>query len=769
MRLLALPSLLHFGWLESQLRAARTLLARRKPVSNINIMKRTVLGSLAAVLTTLSLAVMAMIAITADANMVDAERQRSRVEASIGHELSNMRRQLASLAIQPREATQKLNGEALRQFRQEFIEGAASLYHFDGAYLILPDGTVIVGMEGRHTAGQAGFDGLHEFAAETASEAFQKYATALEQRHGQLSRVSMVSEAEFYGAARLVHDGQSLLKIAAVPVPLTNGDPANTNNVVAIAVAYRAIHEFSLQTLAAQHQIAGLRVSSAKAKDSISSLPLLNGLGSQVAWLAWDTDRPGDTMLARFISALVATLCLCALILIWFLAKMRGSALEMTRRAEMIERLAGHDELSGLPNRRTFDMRLDQELARIERTGGGLAVIYLDLDKFKSVNDTFGHKAGDELIREVSRRLSTLMRGADTIARFGGDEFAIIQTEVNLPSDAASLGQRILDVIHRPFVLNGGEASVGVSIGIALAPQNAKDRETLERLADAALYQAKNNGRNRYSFFEQQMDRSLQMKRVVEEELRSAIAKDELVLHYQPQVSADGRSIIGVEALVRWPHPTQGMIPPSDFIPIAEERGLIVPLSEWVLKQACTDGMRWPGLRLAVNVSPIQFRHKDFVENVAETLRQTGFDGARLELEITEGVVVDDADAAENAMMELRAHGIGLALDDFGTGYSSLIYLRRFAFDKIKIDRSFLEYMETTGESAILVHSVVHLGRALGLRVCAEGVETAEQHRFLQAVGCHELQGYLFSRPVPAAKIDELLAMEEPFAKALAA
>jgi EAL domain-containing protein (putative c-di-GMP-specific phosphodiesterase class I) len=256
---------------------------------------------------------------------------------------------------------------------------------------------------------------------------------------------------------------------------------------------------------------------------------------------------------------------------------------------------------------------------------------------------------------------------------------------------------------------------------------------------------------------------------MVEEDLRKAIIDDQLVLHYQPQVSIDGLSIIGVEALVRWPHPEHGLVPPSEFVGIAEERGLIVPLSDWVLRRACTEALRWEGVKLAVNVSPIQFRHKDFVANVIAILEETGFDPARLELELTEGVVVEDADAAEAAMMDLRSHGVGLALDDFGTGYSSLIYLRRFAFDKIKIDRSFLEYMETTGESAILVHSIAHLGRALGLRVCAEGVETVEQHRFLQAIGCHELQGFLFSKAVSADEIDRLLAQDAPFAARLAA
>jgi diguanylate cyclase len=259
------------------------------------------------------------------------------------------------------------------------------------------------------------------------------------------------------------------------------------------------------------------------------------------------------------------------------------------------------------------------------------------------------------------------------------------------------------------------------------------------------------------------------MRKTVEDDLRSAIDGDELCLHYQPIFSADGQTIVALEALVRWPHATQGLISPARFIAIAEERGLVIPLGEWVLRRACQDGLRWPGLRVAVNVSPIQFRHRDFVASVMRVLKETGFEPSRLELELTEGVVVGDADAAEAAMMDLRALGVNLALDDFGTGYSSLIYLRRFAFDKIKIDRSFLESMEATGESAILVHSIVHLGRALGLTVTAEGVETKEQHRFLQALGCHQLQGFLFSRPVPPAEIDRMLGIGEPGSEGVAA
>jgi diguanylate cyclase (GGDEF)-like protein len=450
-------------------------------------------------------------------------------------------------------------------------------------------------------------------------------------------------------------------------------------------------------------------------------------------------------------------LILLALLIVY----VRRLAKDLALSQEQAQSLVGRDPLSSLPNRLVFTERLDQEIDRLGQVEGGIAVLLLDLDRFKDVNDTYGHPAGDELIKQVARRLSDLLRGADTLARFGGDEFAIIQTGIRSPGDAEALARRILDSISGPFEIAGAQVSIGVSIGIALAPENGTNHEALMRLADTALYQAKSDGRNRFSFFERTMDEAIRMRKIVEDDLRHAIQRDELTLHYQPLYSAAGETIVAVEALVRWPHAKHGMISPARFISIAEERGLVIPLGEWVLRRACEDGKRWPGLRIAVNVSPLQFRHRDFVGGVVRILRETGFEASRLELELTEGVVVEDADAAEAAMMELRALGVNLALDDFGTGYSSLIYLRRFAFDKIKIDRSFLESMEATGESAILVHSIVHLGRALGLTVTAEGVETREQHRFLQALGCHQLQGFLFSKPVPREQIDHLLGLTE--------
>jgi diguanylate cyclase (GGDEF)-like protein len=549
-----------------------------------------------------------------------------------------------------------------------------------------------------------------------------------------------------------------------LPLPPTKG--GGSLRAPLYLAATRAILPETLKLIAAQAALDGLRVANAQPSATSAVLPLSGG----DAFLVWSPERPGELVRERLLPLASTGVMLTTILFGFVIIYLRWVTGDLEQSQAQSKELLGRDPLSGLANRLFFGEQLDAALAALPQTGGGLAVLFIDLDRFKDVNDTYGHQAGDDLIQLVAQRLVNVIRATDTLARFGGDEFAIIQTGLREPADAEALARRILDALTQPFAISHTQVTVGASIGIALAPENGNGRESLMRLADTALYQAKGEGRNRFCMFQRQMDETIRMRKTVEDDLRRAINEDGLALDYQPLYSSDGETIVGLEALVRWPHPVRGLISPSEFIAIAEERGMIIPLGEWVLRRACTDCKRWPGIRMAVNVSPIQFRHRDYVESVTRVLEETGFDPAMLELELTEGVVVEDADAAEAAMMDLRALGIHLALDDFGTGYSSLIYLRRFAFDKIKIDRSFLESMEATGESAILVHSIVHLGRALGLTVTAEGVETREQHRFLQTLGCHQLQGFLFSRPVNRDAIDRLLGVSEaPVIEAAAA
>jgi diguanylate cyclase (GGDEF)-like protein len=561
---------------------------------------------------------------------------------------------------------------------------------------------------------------------------------------------------------RYLVEGGDLLKVAG----LLRRSP-NEPGAIGL-VATRSLDAEGIARLGQRLSIQSLKLAPAGSKGTTSelSVPLANS--SQMATLTWVAERPGDPILDRLLPiAIFSTLAILAFASLCYAHVTRVTA-NMLRSEEKAQHLAGHDTLSGLPNRLRFTEHLSALMARLPSEETGLAVHFVDLDKFKEVNDTYGHAAGDLVIIGCAERMAGKLRANDVLARFGGDEFAIIQTGVRSPLDAENLGRRIIESIRPAFQIGESEAYIGASIGIALAPDNGTDAAELMRLADIAMYRAKNSGRNRACFFEQRMDDTLRIRKVVEDDLRHAISRNELELHYQPQVSADGSRIAGIEALVRWRHPVYGIIPPLEFIGIAEERGLIVQLGEWVIRRACLDAATWGDVTVACNVSAIQFRQADFVQSVAKALDDTGFDPTRLELELTESVVVADADQAEASIMELRSMGVKLALDDFGTGYSSLIYLRRFAFDKIKLDKSFLDSLEDTGESAILVHSVVHLGRALGLIVTAEGVETTEQQRFLQAVGCHLLQGYLFAKPMQAEKMTELIAMEKPFAHLVA-
>jgi diguanylate cyclase (GGDEF)-like protein len=551
------------------------------------------------------------------------------------------------------------------------------------------------------------------------------------------------------GESFFIRDGNRLDAVAIVPVVTSVQAPP------AVLIGVASLEEVLLPRLIRRAGLGPLGLVSDETDESARAKMVLRDVeGHRIGALAWTPAQPGNERALWFAAILVFFATLFAAFVVYHSRRVARVLVESEARAQQ---LAGQDLLSGLPNRALFNQYLDAEIGRTSRTGSAFALFYLDLDRFKEINDSFGHEAGDRMIIAATQRVSAILRGGDRLARLGGDEFAILQTEVRSPRDCEKLAKRILQEMAQPFDLGEQKVFAGISVGIALHPHDAKDSQGLIRRADLALYRAKNEGRNRFCFFEQRMGEELRMRKTVEDELRAAIDRDELMAQYQPILSADGEKLVGVEALVRWRHPVHGLISPERFVGLAEDSGLILPLGEWVLRRACTDARRWPHLYVAVNVSPIQFRHNAFPAAVERILKETGMDPSRLELELTEGVIVKDADQAENAIIELRAKGVRLALDDFGIGYSSLIYLRRFAFDKIKIDKSFLQSMEMTGESAIILHSIVHLGRALGLTVTAEGIETEDQQRFLQALGCHELQGFLFSQPLDAEELTMLV------------
>ncbi|MHB0728476.1 putative bifunctional diguanylate cyclase/phosphodiesterase [Roseomonas mucosa] len=438
-------------------------------------------------------------------------------------------------------------------------------------------------------------------------------------------------------------------------------------------------------------------------------------------------------------------------------SRLSHTVLELRASEAQAQHLAFHDVLTGLANRALLDDRLDQALARVRR-GDKLALMAIDLDRFKHVNDTLGHHAGDSLIKQFAMRLSGLTRATDTVARIGDDEFEVLQVGINGEEDVEILCERVLDAVRRPFDLMGHEVFVGASIGVVTAPEAGVDRADLMRKADIALYRAKAEGRNCWRLFTPAMDETVQIRGEIEADLRQALSSGkQLEVYYQPEVDASGKTIVGLEALVRWNHPRKGMLPPSHFIPIAEETGLIGQLGDWVLSEACRAAQKWPTLFVAVNVSPVQFQSPDFAEHVIELVRQCGCEPTRIELEVTETVLLQDDEACRTALEKLRAAGFRIALDDFGTGYSSLSHLRRFQVDKIKVDQSFTQNLSNDADSVAIVEAVVSLGHAMGLTVTAEGVETAAQMSFLAAAGCNELQGYLFSQALSEEEISVLL------------
>ena len=536
-------------------------------------------------------------------------------------------------------------------------------------------------------------------------------------------------------------------------------------------VSLKFLDDGYLASLAERNQLEGLHFSDGTSQSGTSARYLLIAqAGEPVGYLNWIPSRPGAQMLRTIgpstgLAVLaISLLCLYMVRRLWNSSvNLSQSMLRLGASEAQAQHLAFHDVLTGLPNRALVEDRLTQALALATRNDQRVALLLIDLDRFKAVNDTHGHHAGDELIIAVAQRLNRIVRASDTVGRIGGDEFIVVMPEVDNIGQVNSLAQRMIDELAQPFTLFGSDVWSGASIGLALAPKDGIDRLELMRKADIALYEAKSGGRGRFRQFERAMDESVQTRQTIAADLRTALqTRQGLEVWYQPQMDVGGQQMVGIEALLRWHHPTRGLIAPGEFIAIAEETGLIIPLGEWVLAEACATQQRFPDLLVAVNVSPVQFRSTGFVDHVMTIVSQHGGDPKRLELEITEGVLIEDEREAREIIVSLREAGFRIALDDFGTGYSSLNYLSTFPVDKIKIDRSFTQSLGVAENSVAIVESVVKLGHAMGLMVTAEGVETAGQMSALADAGCNQLQGYLFSQAVPADQLAALMTLPAP-------
>jgi diguanylate cyclase (GGDEF)-like protein len=551
--------------------------------------------------------------------------------------------------------------------------------------------------------------------------------------------------------------------VAAVAVG-SDDDLASGNADAPIVVSVKYIDGDLLREIGNRLELSGLREIDEPAQAAGQHVSVFaDNQGSAIASLAWQPSKPGGQIAVSILPFVAVAIAGFALLGGLIVRHTRRTTQAIAAGESRLRHLALHDPVCGLPNRIYFAERLERVITEVRRGGPSAAVFYIDLDHFKDVNDTLGHHIGDELILNVTQRLSRVMRSEDLVARLGGDEFAIITTCASDSYSLQAIAGRIISAVCAPYAISGHNIIIGASIGIAVIDRRARDAADILRYADMALYRAKNEGRNRACIYDAAMDADLSQRKLLEGDLLQAIRNDGLKAAYQPIVNASGDAMVAVEALARWTHPTAGVIPPSDFIPIAEHSGLIVELGEWMLRRACLDGRHWPGLTVAVNVSPLQFRRSDFVDVIERILKETNFDANRLELELTESTLLGNLESAELSMLRLKAIGVRFALDDFGTGYSSLQYLRRFPFDKLKIDSSFVRSIETAPDAAAIVHAVVSLGRGLGMRVTAEGVENAEQHLFLRAAGVHSMQGFRFGRPGPAADIGARLDAPEDY------
>jgi diguanylate cyclase (GGDEF)-like protein len=529
-----------------------------------------------------------------------------------------------------------------------------------------------------------------------------------------------------------------------------------------LLISVRYLNTVLMHDLQEERGIVGARVTNAPARRSSAehSVELFSSRGQRVGYFTWRPEMAGKTILHSVLLqggiAVAALLALLAALIVGVgrlmsrdarsIQRLEEARLELQASEAQALYLANHDSLTALPNRAAFSKFVDEAIAK-GSADTLLGLMLIDLDRFKLVNDTLGHLAGDQLIRAVALRLVTCVGDHNVVARLGGDEFAICMVDCSDTSDLTKAAQAILGELRQPFEILGSSVHVGGSIGIAVYPSQGSDRTELLRKADIAMYRAKEGGRDGYRFFTPEMDESIVSRRIIEHDLRAALhSGGELFVAYQPKISATGKRVIGLEALVRWQHPTRGQLPPDAFISVAEECGLIDVLGEWVLGEACRVARRWPGLSMAVNLSPIQLRAPHLSRSIRSIVLDAGVKPEQIELEVTEGILVEDDEVVKAALKDLRACGFRIALDDFGTGYSSLSYLKKFKIDRIKIDKSFINRLGHDSEAIAIVQAVIALGHAMALSVTAEGVETGEQERLLQDAGCNELQGFLFSK-----------------------
>jgi diguanylate cyclase (GGDEF)-like protein len=671
-------------------------------------------------------------------------QERGRLARTIAHLADRTMHELASVAMSPRAVRAMRDG-----FDADWVDrwiGPRLTTFFEHDVVFVVDGAdrVVYTHFGRHGDDRIRFDKLRS-----------ELAPMIDLLRGRApTTVSGTIPKQIERVETLV--GRPAL-VAATIVAMPDPPFASEQDLKApLVVSVKFIDDGVLANIGALLNIRGLHwFMDEIVPDDDATFGLTDSTGQTIATLAWTPQRFGGEIVASVVPFVVIALAGFVVLATFVVRHMRRTATTIAAGEDRLRHLALHDPLSGLPNRTYFSERIESLIEQVRNGGKPAAALYLDLDQFKEVNDTLGHPAGDELLRSVAERLTRTLRSADLVARLGGDEFAVLTATSTDRDTAQSIAMRIINALCSPYTISGHTIVIGVSIGIAVIDRNTGSAADVMRYADLALYRAKNEGRNRACIYDSEMDADVVNRKRLEADLRVAIDDGELEVYYQPVVDASGDSMIGVEALARWRHPERGVLPPSMFIPLAENSGLIAALGEYVLRRACADAKAWPGLTVAVNVSPLQFRRANFVDTVERIIKDAGCDPKLVELEITESTFLGSVDKAEQVILRLKALGVKLALDDFGTGYSSLLYLRRFPFDRLKIDHGFVHSIETAPDAAAIVHAVVSLSHGLNMKVTAEGVETAEQQMFLRAAGVQAMQGFRFGRPMLAADITQ--------------
>jgi len=548
-------------------------------------------------------------------------------------------------------------------------------------------------------------------------------------------------------------DGQPAI-LSVMPLVPSSDRVTQAPGTEYLHVSVEFINDAVIGKIAGKYLLEGARLVPLSEPVGPAAVPLVDSRGVILGYIGWDRLRPGLALVRKIAPALAVALLLAGGVLVFLLRRLRRASAALQTSQDQAQYLAFHDTLTGLPNRALFEDRLRRTLLFASQDKTRVALLYIDLDRFKHINDTLGHPAGDELVRQTAARLKHTIREVDTVARLGGDEFAVILLDVPDVESAEDIAERLLLKLREPFRLIDDQVFVSASVGIALSSGSDTDADDLLRKADIALYEAKKNGRGRYELFAGDMDDLLLRKRKVESELRKALeGEGGIKLAYQPVFAADGRGILGAEALIRWGHEVHGALPAAQFIAIAEERGLIGELGKWALSEACRFAVGTELPWIAVNISPMQLRDVGFAEEVAEILKETGLDPSRLQLETTESVLLEHNDTIGTVIAALRRSGVRIVLDDFGTGYSSLSYLRRQAIDKLKIDRSFVRLLDEDESARAIVKTLIELAQALKVEVTAEGVETDTQKALLVGMGCHQMQGYLLSPPLEPGQL----------------